>query len=131
VPNSVRKMTTEVYIKHILSSIRDELLDQGLTLCHDADSAHTSKATIDWAKDNRIPLITLPGVSPDFSILKAVAYPIKRKFHAQRRTTEKAALARFEQVFNEIDQGEVQTLYNWYTKRLHDCRRAGGQMTRY
>ena len=131
VPNSVGKMTTEVYIQHVLPSIRDELLDQGLTLCHDADSAHTSKATINWAKDNRIPLITLPGVSPDFSILEAMAYPIKRKFHAQRCTIEKAALARFEQVFNEMDQSKVQTLYNWYTKRLHDCRRAGGQMTRY
>ena len=124
-------MTTEVYIQYVLPSIRDELLDQGLTLCHDADSAHTSKATINWVKDNRIPLITLPGVLPDFSILEAMAYPIKRKFHAQRCTIEKAVLARFEQVFNEMDQSKVQTLYNWYTKRLHDCRRAGGQMTRY
>ena len=132
VPNSVGKMTTEVYIQHILPSIRDELLDQGLTLCHDADSAHTSKATINWAKDNRIPLITLPGVSPDFSILEAIAHPIKRKFHAQRCTTERAAIARFQQLFEEeIDQYAIQNLYNWYTKRLHDCRRAGGQMTRY
>ena len=84
VPNSVGKMTIEVYIKAILPSIRDELLDQGLTLCHDADSAHTSKATIKWAKDNGIHLITLPGVSPDFSILEAMAHPIKRKFHAQK-----------------------------------------------
>ena len=132
VPNSVGKIITEVYIKAILPSICNKLLDQGLTLCHNADSAHTSKATIKWAKDNRIYLITLPGVSPDFSILEAIAHPIKRKFHAQRCTTERAAIARFQQLFEEeMDQYAIQNLYNWYTKRLHDCRRAGGQMTRY
>jgi hypothetical protein len=132
VPNSVGKMTTEVYTKVVLPSLQDKLLDQGLTLCHNADSAHTSKATVKWAKDNGVSLITLPGVSPDFSILESMAHPIKRKFHAKRSTTEKAALARFRQLFEEeMDQCTIQNMYNWYTKRLHDCRRAGGQMTRY
>jgi hypothetical protein len=61
-----------------------------------------------------------------------MAHLIKRKFHATRSTTEKAALARFRQLFEEeIDQYAIQKMYNWYTKRLHDCRKAGGQMTRY
>jgi hypothetical protein len=46
VPNLVRKITIEVYTKVVLPSLRDELLDQGLTLCHDADLAYISKATI-------------------------------------------------------------------------------------
>lgn len=30
-----------------------------------------------------------------------------------------------------MDQCAIQKMYKWYTKRLHDCRRAEGQMTRY
>ena len=132
VPNSVGKMTTEVYTTVILPTIRDELLCQGLTLCQDADSAHTSKTTIKWAKDNGIELITLPGVSPDLSILETMAHPIKKKFHIKRCTTQKASLQRFQRVFEEeIDQGTIQNLYNFYAKRLHDCKKAKGQMTRY
>ena len=60
-----------------------------------------------------------------------MARPIKRRFHARRSTTEKAALARFMELFNEMGQEQLQSLYKWYCKRLHECRRAEGQMTRY
>ena len=47
-------------------------------------------------------------------------------------TTEKASLARFTQIFEkEMEQKTIQRMYNSYTKRFHDCRRAGGQMTKY
>ena len=94
-PNSVGKITTKVYTTVILPAIRDELLHQGLTLCQDTDSAYTSKTTIKWAKDNRIELITLPGISPDLLILETIAHPIKKKFHTKRYTTQMASLQRF------------------------------------
>jgi len=131
VDNNVGKMTTAVYTSQILPALREDLVREGLTLCQDADSAHKSKATLKYARENDIKLLTLPGVSPDFSIVETMARPLKRRFHARRCTTEEAALARFTQIFEEIDQEQVQGLYTWYTKRLHDCRRAGGQMTRY
>ena len=125
-------MTTEVYITVILPLLCDELVDRGLTLCQDADSAYTSGITLKWCQDNNLPLITLPGVFPDFSILESMAHPIKRKFYAKRYTTERAAIARFQYLFeNEMDQEAIQKMYSWYTKRLHECRRAKGQMTRY
>jgi hypothetical protein len=101
VPNAVGKMTTKVYTEVVLLLLKVELWKDNLTLCHDADSVHTSKATEKYCKDNQIHLITLPGVSPDFSILESMAYPIKRKFHAKRCTTEKAAIARFQHLFKE------------------------------
>jgi hypothetical protein len=132
VPNEVGKMTTKVYTESILPQLVQDLQSQGLTLCQDADSAYVSRGTIAWAKKNSFPLISLPGVSPDFSILESMAHPLKKKFHTQRCTTEKASLARFIRIFeHEMDQKTIQNMYNSYTKRLHECRRANGQMTRY
>jgi hypothetical protein len=105
-------MTTKVYTSHILSLIKEDLEREGLTLCQDADSAYTSKATLKYACENRINLITLLGVSLDLSICETMAQPLKRAFYARRRTTEKAALARFEKVFDKIDQGKVNSLYS-------------------
>jgi hypothetical protein len=131
VSNEVGKMTTKVYTEVILPAVKEDLEREELTLCQDADSVHKSKGTLKYVQDNGIRLLTLPGVSPDFSICETMAQPLKRAFYARRVTTEKAALARFERLFKEMDQGKVQSLYTWYTKRLHECRRASGQMTRY
>jgi hypothetical protein len=130
--NSVSKMTIKVYIKEVLPACIQDLKDRGLTLCQDADSAHTAKGTEAWAKKNGLSLITLPGVLPDFSILESMAHPLKRTFHSRRCAFEKAGLARFIRIFEEeMDQGTIQYMYKYYTKRLHDYRRAGGQMTKY
>ena len=61
-----------------------------------------------------------------------MARPLKKKFHAKRYTIEAASKARFTQIFEEeMDQEMIQRIYDSYTKRLHDCRRANGQMTKY
>jgi hypothetical protein len=88
-------MTIIVYTSVILPQVLEDLQERGLTLCQDADSAHTSKTTLAWAKQHNLPLITLPGVSPDFSILESMAHPLKKAFHARRCTIEKASLTRF------------------------------------
>jgi hypothetical protein len=132
VPNKVGKMTAKVYIEVILPAIKDDLLSQGLTLVQDADSAHICRATTSWAQKHGLSLLTLPGVSPDLSILESMANPIKRRFHARRCTTDQGALKRFTGIFNdELDQKTIQHCYDYYIKRLWDCKRARGQMTSY
>jgi hypothetical protein len=38
-----------------------------------------------------------------------------------------ASLARFTRIFEEeMNQGTIEHMYKYYTKRLYDCRRAGG-----
>jgi hypothetical protein len=54
VPNSIGKMTIAVYTQVILPTIREDLEREGLTLCQDADLAHTSKATLKFTKDHSI-----------------------------------------------------------------------------
>jgi hypothetical protein len=52
--------------------------------------------------------------------------------HMQNIVWEKAAIAKFQHFFEEeMSQEAIQEMHNWYSKRLHECRRAGGQMTRY
>lgn len=132
VSNKVGKMTTKVYIEQVLPQLVPELLAKGLTLCQDADSAHRSIETLAWAKEHKLLLLTLPGVSPDFSILESMAHPLKRKFHSRRCTPQASSLVHFTRIFNkEMNQKMIQRMYNSYTKRLHDCRRANGQMTKY
>jgi len=85
-----------------------------------------------WAKQNNLSILTLPGKSPDFSIMESMAMPLKRAFHAVRSTTNKKALDRFNRIFmEERDQNTVNGMYKWYIKQLYECRRADGQMTRY
>ena len=87
---------------------------------------------MDWAKQNSLSLITVPGVSPDFSILESIAHPLKKKFRVKCIIIEKVGLAHFTQIFKkEMDQGTIQHIYNYYTKRLHNYRRASRQMTIY
>jgi transposase len=100
-------MTTKVYTSHILPLVKEDLQKEDLTLCQDADSAHTSKATLEYARKQGIKLLTLPGISPDLSIAETLAHPLKRVFHAKRTTTEQAALARFQRIFNEMDESKV------------------------
>lgn len=128
VPNSVGKMTTEVYLRDILPQLTDELKEHGLTLCQDADSAHDSIATREWAKKHDFPLLTLPGVSPDFSVLESMAHPLKRLFHSKRCASEKAGVARFIKIFKEeMDQNTIQNMYN-ITQSGYGI--AGGQMVK-
>lgn len=101
VPNKVGKMTTKYYTEQILPRLLLELTSRGLTLCHDADSAYTSKGTEDWYKQNGLLVITLLGVSPDFSIFETLAYPVKQKFYKRRVTSEKDAFARFKRIWQE------------------------------
>jgi hypothetical protein len=108
------------------------LQEKGLVLVQDTDSAYTSHLVVAWIREHKMPVITLPGVSPDLSILESEASTLKRRFHSRRKTTDKAAYAWFLQVFNkEMSQDKVQHMYNYYTKRLHDCLRARGQITKY
>ena len=86
VPNGVGKMTTKVYTKQILPQLLDDFKSKGMTLCHDKDSAHDSKGTTAWIKEHDLSVITLPGVSPDFSIFESLASTLKRKFHYRRIT---------------------------------------------
>jgi DDE superfamily endonuclease len=128
--NKNGKMTEKVYIDQILAEILPDL--QGITLFQDKDSAHRSRTTLAWAKRHKLSLLTSPGNAPDLSIIESMAQGLKRKFHARRCATESAAVKRFRQIFEEeMDQKTIQTHYNWYTKRLHECQRVGGQMTKY
>ena len=125
-------MTTQCYTETILPALIEDLTSRGFTLCQDTDSAYISKATTAQAKEYSLSILTLPSKSPDFSVIESIAMLLKRAFHAVRSTSTKKALDRFNYIFiEEMDQDTVNRIYKQYTKRLHEYRRADGQMTRY
>lgn len=133
VSNDVGKMETDSYIK-ILEELKadPEWQQQGLTLVQDADSAHTSNRVKSWCKKNAFSILSLPGKSPDFSILETLASVYKRRFHARSSDSPEEGLARFEQIFhNEVDHEIIRRQYDGYTARFHECRRRDGQMTHF
>lgn len=133
VPNRVGKMTTKPYIEILKALQADpEWQRQGLTLIQDADSAHTSNAVKSWCKKNDFKVISLPGKSPDFSVLETMASVYKRRFHARYSDTPEVGLERFEKIFHEeVPQETIRQLYDSYTARFHECYRRNGQMTHY
>ncbi|TVY91436.1 hypothetical protein LAWI1_G002132 [Lachnellula willkommii] len=108
--NTNGKIKTEVYLQ-ILRQLLPDM--DGITLCQDKDSAYNSAAVKAWAEEEGLNLLTLPGKSPDFSIMESLAHPIKRKFHSKRTVSEAAALAQFTKVWEkEMDQKKIQEMYN-------------------
>ena len=133
VSNDVGKMEIDPYIRILEELEADkEWQKQGLVLVQDADSAHTANRVKTWCKKHDFASITLPGKSPDFSILESMASVYKRRFHLRSSSTPEEGLARFEQIFyHEVDQRVIQRQYDEYTARFHECRRRDGQMTHY
>ncbi|PVH68381.1 hypothetical protein DL98DRAFT_522798 [Cadophora sp. DSE1049] len=126
------KMNSKCYTEQILPQILDDFRSQGLILVHDSDSAHLSEETTRWVKSNNLKVLTLPGVSPDFSVFESFAAPLKKRFHAVRSASYEGALKRFHKVFmRDIPQESVQNLFNTYPRRLAACKEREGQMTKY
>ena len=86
VPNQVGKMTIEVYIQ-ILKELGSDL--NRITLWQDKNSAHNSKAVLDYAKEYSISLIISLGNSPDLSIIETIVYLVKKVFYSRRYASEK------------------------------------------
>jgi hypothetical protein len=64
--------------------------------------------------------------------METLARPIKNLFYAERTASLKAALARFDRIWNEeLSQKKINNIYTWYIKRLLEAERIDGQMTRY
>lgn len=133
VSNKVGKMQEDTYIKLLKELSEDpEWRRQGLTLVQDKDSAHKSKKSLNFIKKIGMEVITLPGSSPDFSILETMARTYKSRFHKKRVASVKAGIARFKKIFEEeVDHSKIQYQYEFYTKRFHDCRGRDGQTTKY
>ncbi|OCK86997.1 uncharacterized protein K441DRAFT_671500, partial [Cenococcum geophilum 1.58] len=88
-------MSSKAYTEQVLPWLLLKFNIEGITLYQDADSAHKSRESLAWAKEWDLKLLTLPGLSPDLSIVESLAHPVKKKFHSKRVEEEDTALERF------------------------------------
>jgi hypothetical protein len=84
IPNKIRKITTEIYTKYILFIIFPDLQKKDLILIQNIDLVYKNQVTITWATKYYLPLIILPGVSPDLFIIESIVRFLKRKFYSRR-----------------------------------------------
>ena len=125
-------MNTKAYTKQVLPQLLKKFNTKGITLYQDADLAYKLIAIIKQARDYNLDLLTLPSSLPNLLIMESLAHPIKKKFYVIRVKTKEEALEHFTDIWdNQLDQEQIAEYYNWYTKRLHECKRVDGQMTRY
>ena len=72
---------------------------------------------------NNFSCITIPGKSPDFSILESLAHVYKRRFHTRTSNTVEQGLDRFEEIFhNEVDQEAIRRQYDGYAARFQELK---------
>lgn len=103
-----------------------------LTLCSNADSAHTSNVTKAWTKQYYLPILALLGGSSDLSIFESLANSLKELSTLKHTYRIKLNQLDFGVFFNQnIDQTKINSMYNWYTDRLEACKEAKDQMTKY
>ena len=132
VDNQVGKISLKAYTEQVLLWLLLKFNIKGITLYQDADSAHKLRESLAQAKEWDLKLLILPGLLLDLLIIESLAYLIKKKFYLKRVEEKDIVLERFIDIWeNQVDQEKILEMYSWYTKRLHECIRANGQITRY
>jgi hypothetical protein len=122
--NKNGKMNTRTYINIILPQLKSYLLRRGgdFVLWQDRDSAHVSKATLNWMDTHGFPYILSPSKSPDMSIMETWVSPLHRLFHARKCTSEKQGVKRFYKVLSELDQDKINRTIDQYPSRLRQIK---------
>lgn len=104
--NSNGKMNARTYLT-ILPKLLDKIRGKELVLYQDGDSAHTSKAVVQWMERHGMDTIVGPPLSPDLSVMETWVKPLHDKFPARRCTTAEEGVQRFYKVFYELNQEKV------------------------
>ena len=123
-------MDSKTYIK-ILEELIPVLRSRGLILVQDKDSAHISKEVVKWQQANHCRVLNLPSKSPDLSVLETWAGALRTHFFERKTVSESAGKNRAEQCFYALDQKKINQCIKSYRKRLHECCRTNGRMTKY
>ena len=118
-------VTAEVYIAQCLTSVKNHLKLNGLTLVHDNAGAHT--ASNQWIDDMGIfRLGDFTPYSPDMNVVEQVFPHLKRRV-AARFPTAKTFRKIIAEEFAAIPQAVIDAILAGFEKKLDTCIRRGGR----
>jgi hypothetical protein len=93
--NSNGKMNARTYISQILPKLHEAIIGRELVLWQDLDSAHASKAVIEWMWKHGMDHIEAPLTSPDLLVMETWVKLIRGRFYKSNCLTAEEGRRRF------------------------------------
>jgi hypothetical protein len=134
-----RTMDSACYIEMLETSYMDTLEyytwnANDVILQQDGDSKHTSKPTVKWLKENKIPYMkNWPPNSPDLNLIENLWHRVKSKLgqYSTPPSTKEELFKRFETEWYKFTKEDMEPYYNSMPTRIQDVIKTKGGYTRY
>jgi DDE superfamily endonuclease len=117
---------------HIKKKGKD-LAGPGWKFQQDNASIHKAKTIMDWFSKNKVAVVDWPVKSPDLNIIENLWSTLSRKVYTegrQYRSTNDLKQA-IEKSWQEINQGEIDKLYESLPGRIFEVIKNQGSYTHY
>ena len=125
-------MDSAKYTDMINKSLRP-FMKRGLTFMHDGASIHRSDETKNWLKDNKIPVLEWPAISPDLNPIENVWVMLTRAVFTNGRQfkTKKELKAEVLKQWSLIKPEQLTNLLKSMTERIVEVTANQGGNTKY
>ena len=125
-------MDSAKYTDMLNKSLRP-FMKRGLTFMHDGVSIHRSDETKNWLKDNKIPVLEWPAISPDLNPIENVWVMLTRAVFTNGRQfkTKKELKAEVLKQWSLIKPEQLTNLLKSMTERIVEVTANQGGNTKY
>ena len=131
-PSNVRMNQYNYY--ELLNLHLEDSFDRSASsvLMQDGAPCHTARSVIDWLGDCGVSFINdWPGSSPDFNPIENLWAIIKARLRGRDTSTLAKLQAAIQEVWDSFEPALLQNLVESVPRRLRECLKRKGQVTRY
>ena len=125
-------LRSEQYIK-ILNDTLLPYIDEFEVFQQDNAPPHVSKQTKQWMEENNINILSWPPRSPDFNIIENCWGWLSNQVYAngQQYHSKDELISAIKDKWNNMDHDVIKNLYKSIPKRLVECLKVHGRLTKY